>query len=267
MDERIVVYTEVTPTCNNKCYFCPIDKLSRKGQISNEVEDRVVSFLANTPHKKFRVFPHLLGEPLLFRRLERYLGQLNLPHVELWIATNGILLTPERLRSLHAAGLRNIWFSMFYTNKEDYRRNTGSEFFETAYSNLLNLLAHHSLFRRIHVVTFACEADRLAAQLSQLPNVTFQQPRRIEEWRYDGKPRLRSLFFMTSRLRLAKSICITTEGNVAFDWKDYNAEASPGNILSLTDYDILNGYYSSGAFNRPREQFASVMHRLFASNN
>ena len=56
-----------------------------------------------------------------------------------------------------------------------------------------------------------------------------------------------------------KSICITSAGNVAFDWKDYNAEESPGNILNLSDSAILDGYYRSGVFNRPRERIARLL--------
>ena len=61
-----------------------------------------------------------------------------------------------------------------------------------------------------------------------------------------------------------KSICVTVTGHVAFDWKDYNTEASLGNILNLTDSEILEGYYRSGIFNRTREHLTSFLRRLAA---
>lgn len=264
IDDRIVVYTEVTSICNNKCVFCPIDKLERKGQITQEIQDRLVSFFANNPHKKFRVFFHLLGEPLLFKGLEGYITRLNHPHVELWMSTNGILLTPDRLQKLHAAGLRNIWFSMFYANEEEYLKNTSSEFFKAAKNNLESLLSRHAIFRRIHVVTFAHDAEHLTASVKGLRNVTLQKARAVEEWRYDEKPLRRSLFFMMKKFHLMKYFCITSEGSVAFEWKDYNTEDSPGNVMNLRDADILDAYYRSGVFNWPRQRVASMFGRLLA---
>lgn len=245
-NQQIDVHAEVTSICNNKCYFCPIDKLDRKGFILPEVERRVVEFVASFPSMHFRLFFHLLGEPLLYKGLERFiLAVRDLPNVETWLVTNGTLLNDQRLLSLHKAGLRKLSFSMFYLTEEDYQLNVKTKLFRQAWRNLQNLLSKCEMFDCIHIVTFSPDVSELMELVSGLPNVILEVKREVHEWRYDRKPLRRRLFFMLNRIHLQKKICINALGDVTYEWKDYNVEVSPGNVVRLSNQAILKGFFRS----------------------
>jgi MoaA/NifB/PqqE/SkfB family radical SAM enzyme len=152
---EIVLYTEVTTSCSHRRDFCPIDLVERRGAIHPDVQRGVLNLIASSPSRKFVVYPHLIGEPLLFPGLMEYLRALtSLPNVELWLCTNGVFLDGFRLHELEESGLRNIWFSMFYATPADYRKHTRSDHFEAARANLDLLLARSSTFDKIHIILF-----------------------------------------------------------------------------------------------------------------
>jgi molybdenum cofactor biosynthesis enzyme MoaA len=155
----IIIYTEVTAECNNRCVYCAIDRVKRTGVIKKKVRDSVVKLISAHPEINFRVYFHLVGEPLMYDGLEDYIKMLTLPNADLWVCTNGILLTDERVNKLHEAGLRNVWFSFFYTNEADYKKYVRSDFFPEAEKNLFHLVSKNDLFEKIHIVTFSKTAD------------------------------------------------------------------------------------------------------------
>ena len=256
--QQITVYTEVTAHCNNKCVFCPIDKLSRVGFIKKEVRDRVVQFLSSHPDIKFKTFFHQLGEPLLYKDLESYISLLApLPNVDMWMATNGVLLTPQKLESLYLAGLRNIWYSMFYTNEEDYSKNTQTNNFITSRDNLNYLLSKSNLFKRIHIVSFSSKADEIQQDISNKKNISIETGRRIREWRFDKIYSFiaKMVFAYFSKIDPRKYICISVNGDLTYHWRDYNFLNSIGNICELNDEDILKGFISSSFFLKVKKLF------------
>ncbi len=225
--EQIILYTEVTSYCNNKCTFCATDKVRRKGFIKDLVREKVREFISSRPAKEFLVYFHLVGEPLLYDGLENYIGMLQLPNAELWVCTNGVLLTDERIKRLHQAGLKNIWISMFYTNESDYKRYVRTDHFKSASSNLFNLLSKNEMFDKIRIVTFSEDADAIKETIRNKSNVALQTSREKDEWGGESKRNF---------------ICISINGDVCFDWKDYNFDGSVGNICELDGDTIIKEY-------------------------
>ncbi len=240
---EIVLYTEVTTTCSHRCDFCPIHLVERHGNIQPDVQRAVVNLISSYPDHKFVVYPHLVGEPLLFPGLVEYLRNLAaLPNVELWLCTNGVFLDESRLQEFEAAGLKNIWFSMFYAMPDGYRRHTGSDRFETARRNLRGLLEHHSKFDKIHVVLFSPATEGIEAQIREKSNVTLQIRRPVHPWQSEGRwydrKVVRFLFSTMAKFR-TKYITVSIDGEVGFDWRDYNLRNSLGNIRNLDRARIM----------------------------
>ena len=239
-----MLYTEVTTSCSNHCNFCPVDLVERRGLVHPDVQRGVLNLIASSPSRKFVVYPHLVGEPLLFPGLREYLQALaSMSNVELWLCTNGVFLDGPRLRELEESGLRNIWFSMFYATPADYRKHTRSDHFEAAKRNLCLLLAHSSRFDRIHIVLFSKGTAELETLVQDKPNVTLQMERDVHPWKFEGRLYgrrvFRSLFSSMGKLR-TKYVCVAIDGKVCFDWRDYNFRNCLGNIRDLAPAGILH---------------------------
>ena len=114
----------------------------------------------------------------MYLGLENYIKSLSLPNTELWVCTNGELLNNERLIKLHEAGLRNIWYSFFYTNELDYRKYVRSDSFSTIKNNLYNLISKSDLFDRIKIVTFSRCAEQIEKIISGKRKVYLQKERK-----------------------------------------------------------------------------------------
>lgn len=226
----VIIYTEVTTNCNNRCFFCAENNTTRRGLIKENVKKRVAKMLSSNPDKKFKIYFHLLGEPLLYDGLEGYITLLSsFPNAELWMSTNGVLLDSGRLSSLRKAGLWNIWFTMFYTNEADYNKNTRSNNYKTARDNLQNLLSRNTMFTRIHIVTFSDTAEEIEKAMKKKINVTLQKNRTSKPWKYEGR-------------ECEKQICISINGDVTFSYKDYDFEYSIGNICGLDNAALIDAY-------------------------
>ena len=234
--DKIVLYTEVTTHCTNKCSFCPIGrgKVNRDGYINIDVECKVKNFIESNPKFLFKVFFHAVGESLLYNGLEEYIKLLTpLPNAEIWVATNGVLLDDKRLYSLYNAGLHNIWFSMFYTEENEYKKHTKTDNFFIAKSNLYNLLSKNELFKNVNIVTFSENADEIKRIIIDKKNVTLQQNRVITEWEYvpGNKPNYFNISF---------------DGAVSFYYQDYNFSNSIGNICTFPPVELMAKYLNSG---------------------
>lgn len=227
--DPIILYTEVTTRCQNRCRFCDNDKVGRKGFVMDEVKERVVELIASRPGRQVRVYTHLVGEPLLYPGLADYIRKLSLPNVELWVCTNGILLDIRKIHELHAAGLRFLWFTFFGTSPADYRRFTGTEHFDRAWCNLVTTVESSHLFEHVQIVTFSSEADEIRRLVKTKPNVSLEIGRNVENWNGDV-PSQRGY------------ICVSIDGDITFDWMDHSFSESPGNILALDNESVICGY-------------------------
>jgi molybdenum cofactor biosynthesis enzyme MoaA len=229
----IIIYSEATTICNNKCHFCAIAKVNEtrgRSYITKEVEDKVAEFIKTFPKNSFKMFFHLVGEPLLYKDLEGYISKVLLPNNEVWMSTNGTFLTDERLTSLHQAGLRNVWFSLFGADDREYTEITDTKHFNKVRAHLCNLISRSHEFERIHIVTFSRKIDsELINIIKTKHNITLQEDREVKKWDpgVDSK---------------GKQICISTTGQITYNWRDYNFGNSPGNICCMDSNSIMRKY-------------------------
>ena len=114
------VKIEVTSRCNMNCSFCATSKGLRKhGDMSLETFERVCKDCVDSGVEDVGLF--LLGESLVLPNLERYCEiDKKVGAKRVFLTTNGILATPERVEGLVCAGLDSLKFSIG-TPPEDYR--------------------------------------------------------------------------------------------------------------------------------------------------
>ena len=240
---EIVLYTEVTTSCTHHCDFCPIGHSERRGTIHPDVRRGVLKLISSDLSRRFIVYPHLIGEPLCYPELDGYVRELAaLPNVELWLCTNGVLLDEARLQCLLDSGLKNIWFSMFYATPDDYRKHTHSNRFEDVRRNLDHLLARSQAFEKIHIVLFSTGTAELEERIQDKPNVTIQVGRDVHPWKSEGRlyrHRIFRLLFSTMGKFRTKYICVSINGEVGLDWRDYNFRNCIGNIRNLDPAIII----------------------------
>jgi len=230
----IAIYSEVSTQCQNRCIFCPCgmdDNIGRRGFIDDATREAVINLIKTHPHQRFLVFPHLIGEPLLYPKLESYIHDLQaLPNTETWVCTNGLMLNERRTDTLLKAGLRQIWFTMFGTNEQEYDSFTVTTgHFKCARSNFLNLLRRHQEFDRIHVTTFSQAWSDFNSYI-EMPNVTTELSRPILEWR------------ASSMKGSHRHICITINGAIVFTWQDYKLADSIGNIKTMMPEQVMANF-------------------------
>lgn len=120
---------EVTPRCNLACMFCYnpwrcVD-VNAPAPLSIEALLKACLRFASSPGVGWMTFTG--GEPLLRDDLEELVRwtQAAAPHLRLGLATNGLLLTDERLASLIAAGVTHLELPLLTTDPGEYREMTG----------------------------------------------------------------------------------------------------------------------------------------------
>ena len=119
----------ITDRCNFRCVYCmPKTKfgrdykfLPRRELLSYEEITRIAAVFANLGVKKIRVTG---GEPLLRTDINELVANLaEIPGIEdLSLTTNASLVTPEKARSLRAAGMSRVNISLDSLNDEDFER-------------------------------------------------------------------------------------------------------------------------------------------------
>lgn len=111
---------EINNSCNLACVMCPRAAMRRPVRLMTLEEFQPIAAAAGSAGiRRLRLF--LLGEPLLhpdLLEMVRFAKTAGLPSVE--INTNAVALSPELSRSLMAAGLDEIVFSLDGVDAESY---------------------------------------------------------------------------------------------------------------------------------------------------
>ena len=220
---EIVLYTEVTTTCSHRCDFCPIHLVERHGNIQPDVQRAVVNLISSYPDHKFVVYPHLVGEPLLFPGLVEYLRNLAaLPNVELWLCTNGVFLDESRLQEFEAAGLKNIWFCHVLRHAGRLSPTHWFHRFETARRNSVAPEASFKIRQNPRRSLFPGDRRNRSANREK-SNVTLD-PATFHPWqpRPMSRQQGRSISFFDHGKFRERDITASIDGEVGSDWRDYN---------------------------------------------
>jgi GTP 3',8-cyclase len=122
----------VTDRCNFRCVYCMPKEvfgrdyrfLDRRELLTFEEIARVSRVFVEGGVRKIRLTG---GEPLLRRDLERLVGLLAAPGVDLTLTTNGSLL-PQKARALADAGLRRVTVSLDSLDDEQFRAMNDVDF-------------------------------------------------------------------------------------------------------------------------------------------
>lgn len=119
------VKIELTAICNLKCFFCASHlRLRPKAHIDWGFFTRIVKEMRDIGVRELGVF--YLGESFLFPRLAEAISyaksECRYPYV--FLTTNGVLATPQKLQECMTAGLDSLKFSFNYSDGEQFAKVT-----------------------------------------------------------------------------------------------------------------------------------------------
>lgn len=127
---------ELTNACNNRCIFCANRDMTRK--IRHIDEGLLYRLLREAYSNGTReVGFYTIGEPFLSDNLADYVAEARkIGFTYIYISTNGILATPQRIMAVVDAGLDSIKFSINAATQENYHKIHGTDNFHKVYNNL-----------------------------------------------------------------------------------------------------------------------------------
>ena len=102
------VYLEISNICNLKCAFCPGTKRPKHAMDEAEFTQLAQKL---RPYSDYLYF-HLMGEPLLHSRLERFLEIAGGLGFRVILTTNGTLLKKQQELLLRAPALHKVNISL-----------------------------------------------------------------------------------------------------------------------------------------------------------
>lgn len=243
---------ELNSRCNLKCPYCANPTLAREYESMEwDLIRRVVDECAEHGYQVAAV--HGVGEPLLRKDLEAILSFMRERGVwQRGIVTNGTLLTLDRMRSLHEAGVACIYTSLDTLDADLYRRTRGGKLgnvignvreaaraFPSVYF-LVGLMNH-----REQVITKDVE-DQFYDTFEHLPNVRLniyengRFPGAAEDWRRpfswpDGTSTVAEAPTCTAP---ASYLTIDAKGRVSLCCADQNTEHALGDLSLQSIRDV-----------------------------
>ena len=102
------VYLEISNICNLSCRFCPGTKRAKKSMTEEELSVLLPKIRPYTDYLYF----HLMGEPLLHPKLERFLEMAGSHGFKVILTTNGTLLKKQQEMLLRSPALHKINISL-----------------------------------------------------------------------------------------------------------------------------------------------------------
>lgn len=124
------VHIELTNKCNFSCSFCPDSLMSRPrqdidfGLVQKALDEIARESLSDT------IYFHLMGESILYPRLEEAVRAAKTNRLRVSITTNGWAFTPDLLGSILKAGVDEILFSIQTPDKKSFGLRRSTEKFE-----------------------------------------------------------------------------------------------------------------------------------------
>lgn len=131
---------ELSNICNNDCVFCAHHNMKRKqGNCDKNVIEDIIhqAYDAGTREVGF----YLAGEPFLSPDLESYISLCkNIGFEYIYITTNGVGATVEKVEKLCEAGLSSIKFSMNAATKSTYEKIHRRDHFDIVMKNFMDIV-------------------------------------------------------------------------------------------------------------------------------
>ncbi|MGE5343225.1 MAG: radical SAM/SPASM domain-containing protein [Candidatus Omnitrophota bacterium] len=129
-------------TCMYQCRFCRMHKPETRDMYRHKQEmswETLKNLVRNIPNDSYYSFDmSSIGETLEFENLPDFIAYMKRekPLVNTIISTNGLLLTPEKMKALVKSGLDNMQLSLFAANKDDYEWICKGKQYETVCENI-----------------------------------------------------------------------------------------------------------------------------------
>lgn len=128
---------ESSTACNNKCTFCPRNKITRpKGEMSDELFHKIIKDGKEMKHSFF--VPFLNGEPFVFPRIWNWLDYMQKENVNIHLYTNSEFIDVDRI--VKYKNIRLICCSINAASKETYAKVTNNLHYEKVISNVKELI-------------------------------------------------------------------------------------------------------------------------------
>lgn len=132
-----VIMVEPTNGCNLRCVFCENSSSGRKPVFLGLAEATKILTDAYDAGAREVGF-YLTGEPLLNPQLPGMVAAAkNLGYAYIYLTSNGVLATPERIAELVAKGLDSVKFSINAGDAAAYRETHGVDAYDKVMANLL----------------------------------------------------------------------------------------------------------------------------------
>ena len=127
---------EVTNACNLECIFCANRKMTRKkGIISPNLTERVLNEAYENGTREVGFYS--TGEPLLCNDIANYVKLAKrIGYEYVYITTNGVVATADRIRQLVSYGLDSLKFSINAIDRDTYKFIHGRDCYDAVMQNL-----------------------------------------------------------------------------------------------------------------------------------
>lgn len=263
------LFVEPTNFCNLACVHCPHPQLSKKrehrrGFMDFNLYKRIIDEASQYKHVILRPFG--FGEPLIDSRISQMIKYAKDKHIRnVWLTTNGALLSSDRSKELLSAGLDHLDVSIDAVTAETFSKIKGVR--EDVYHRVVENTINYSKikrelfpndYRKMLIVSF------IESRISSSEKNKF-----IQFWkRYADLILIRPVHphvnLVQDDLRIVRSenkpksfpcpflwryTTIDYQGNVSFCDFDWEKKAVVGNVDKLTIREIWN----SNEYNKIRQ--------------
>ncbi len=143
---------ELNASCNLKCPMCPISAESPKGKgpqtwFSFDLYKRIVDYAYQQGTRALKL--NYVNEPLIRKDLVNFISYAKkVGMVDIYLSTNGVLLTEKFSHELIESGLTRIQISIDATSKEVYDKMRPGGDFDKVISNLSKFLDLRAKLKR-----------------------------------------------------------------------------------------------------------------------
>ena len=130
---------ELTNVCNHDCIFCGYKNMKRKKSMCDKefTKDIIRQAYKNGTRE---IGFYLIGEPFIYPYLEemvRYCHEIGFVYI--YLDTNAVLATVDKVKKLVDSGLNSLKFSVNAASKETYRKVHGHDDFEKVLYNITEI--------------------------------------------------------------------------------------------------------------------------------
>lgn len=136
-----MIIVETSSYCNLACIHCPRTNLAQNsesfaGFMDFNLYKKIVDEISQYHYTTLRPFAR--GEALINPDLPRMIGYAKRKGVRnIWLNTNGVLLSPEKSKALLETGIDRIEVSIDSANRETFQKIKGKDKYETVVENTL----------------------------------------------------------------------------------------------------------------------------------